>query len=740
MKLIAALLPLLAPTVPASFQEDSPLARALEVAGANRPQIERALERVTEAQRPGMEFLVAHMPEEDLLLLSADYLLDNCAFAYGVMGEVKWGADVPEEVFLNYVLPYANVNERRDEWRDDFKQQFLPRVRECETPSEAAALLNREVFEVFGVKYSTKRAKADQSPLETIESGLASCTGLSILLADACRSVGVPARLAGIPHWANKDGNHTWVEIWDDGWHFTGAAEPDARGLDHAWFEHDASLARADDPRHSIWATSWEPTGTSFPMVWAPEIDWVPAVNVTTRYTRAREELVGHGRLLVRAVRGSERIAVPVRVRELGGDGVWEGTTKDESADTNDILAFVVPRGRRYRVEAAVQQNAGALEVEFDEEQAIHTLELAAPRDGPRGPGVPELVRERLWAGWKKNRSLSWKDDFDARRVRSGEHESPYTVKEVGERPDGGWPLFIALHGGGGTTQEINDSQWRHMQVYYHDHPEKGGYKYVALRAPNNTWNGFYDDYVYPLIEKLIQQFLVHGDVDPDRVHVMGYSHGGYGAFAIGPKIPDRFASIHASAAAPTDGESSAVNLRNTVMTFMIGEKDTAYGRAERCLRFAEELRELRGKSGFYPVRMEFIEGHGHGGLPDRDKILDMIDHRRNTRPTSLTWQLTDAVVRDFFWLSVDDPAKGKSVKAFIEDDLVTIETENVARLTVWLDERLVDLSQPVRFRVNGGELAERTLAPSAEVFATSLERRGDPGLAFSVRVDLDLE
>ena len=49
----------------------------------------------------------------------------------------------------------------------------------------------------------------------------------------------------------------------------------------------------------------------------------------------------------------------------------------------------------------------------------------------------------------------------------------------------------------------------------------------------------------------LIRQFTVLGDVDPDKVYVMGYSHGGYGAFYIGPKIPDRFAAIHCSAAAP---------------------------------------------------------------------------------------------------------------------------------------------------------------------------------------------
>jgi transglutaminase-like putative cysteine protease len=81
-------------------------------------------------------------------------------------------------------------------------------VAEAKTPSAAAALLNQRIFPLLKIKYSTQRPKADQSPHESIRAGLASCTGLSVLLIDACRSVGVPARFAGTPLWTNKSGNH----------------------------------------------------------------------------------------------------------------------------------------------------------------------------------------------------------------------------------------------------------------------------------------------------------------------------------------------------------------------------------------------------------------------------------------------------------------------------------------------------------------------------------------------------
>src|SRR5437764_73110 len=83
------------------------------------------------------------------------------------------------------------------------------------------------------------------------------------------------------------------------------------------------------------------------------------------------------------------------------------------------------------------------------------------------------------------------------KQVGLDKHLSAYTVRAVGTRPTNGWPLFIAMHGGGGAPKELNDSQWEQMKRYYKDHSEEGGYLYLALRAPNDTWNGFYDVYVY---------------------------------------------------------------------------------------------------------------------------------------------------------------------------------------------------------------------------------------------------
>ena len=87
-------------------------------------QIKEAIEKVSPDQRSAMEWLISHMPEEDLQNLSSDYLITNSEYAFKAKNRFKWAKVVPDEIFLNYVLPYASLNERRDNWRKDFFYKF----------------------------------------------------------------------------------------------------------------------------------------------------------------------------------------------------------------------------------------------------------------------------------------------------------------------------------------------------------------------------------------------------------------------------------------------------------------------------------------------------------------------------------------------------------------------------------------------------------------------------------------
>ena len=334
----------------------------LNESGKNEFQFKKALEKVSSEQRFAMEWLITHMPEADLKNLSSDYLIINSEYAFKAKQSFEWAKNVPGEIFLNYVLPYASLNERRDEWREDFFYKFSPIVKNASSAYEAAAILNNKIFKMVEVKYSTDRPKADQSPYESIEAGMASCTGLSFLLINACRSVGVPARFVGTPMWYNDSGNHSWVEIWDGEWYFTGAAEPVEDQLNQVWFADLASKAKTGDAKYGIFAATWNKTELYFPMDWLPGVKRYNAVDVTDRYINQSKIDSGLVSISIRTLNDvGERESVNVIVTGEN-NYFYEGQSKDETFDKNDHLTILLPKGKVFTIKS--KNDSRILEIE----------------------------------------------------------------------------------------------------------------------------------------------------------------------------------------------------------------------------------------------------------------------------------------------------------------------------------------------------------------------------------------
>ena len=327
------------------------LNQSLQIAGDNSLEIKKAMSSVPPNQSKGMQWLITHMPTEDLKKVKAEFLLLNSNIAHQARENTKWGQEIPEDLFFSYVLPYANLNETVESWRLDFFNKFYPMVKDMQSAYDAVVFLNQKIFDELGVIYSTKRPKADQSPYESINAGMASCTGLSILLIDVCRSVGIPARFVGTPSWYNNSGNHSWVEIWDGEWHFTGAAEPTEDRLNESWFEDLASKAEKGSDKYGIFAATWEHTDIYFPMDWLPGVKEYNAIDVTNRY---KSSLV-------------DDQFVPIRIRALDSSGnrqqvkviiygennfTKQGFSKDETCDANDHLTFMVPKGETFTLQS----------------------------------------------------------------------------------------------------------------------------------------------------------------------------------------------------------------------------------------------------------------------------------------------------------------------------------------------------------------------------------------------------
>lgn len=336
--------------------------RTIATAGDNAKELKKALKEVPRNEREGMAFLISYMPERDAKTLSAAFLLENVAYAYKARAEFPWAKEVPDSVFLNDVVAYANLNENRESWRKDFYERFKKYVAPCKTMREAIDSVNKNVRDELLVDYNTKREKPDQAPYESMRQHMASCSGLSILLTDAFRAVGIPSRVAGTPAWHDDRGNHNWNEVWIDGqWRFTEYYPSD--DLDQSWFLTDAGKAIKEDVRKAIYAASFKPTGCYFPLVWDEDIRYVHAENVTDRYTslyRAQLSAMpadgSHVALRVMVFRdkdhaeaSGDRVATNLDVFK-GDKQLYGGRSTGATQDMNDVLTFNVEKNQQYIV------------------------------------------------------------------------------------------------------------------------------------------------------------------------------------------------------------------------------------------------------------------------------------------------------------------------------------------------------------------------------------------------------
>ncbi len=738
---------------------------ALANAGENRSELEKALAQVPNEERIGLDFLLAHMPGSDLSSLKADFLLENLSLAYTVRRESAWGKSLPEEVFLNDVLPYANINERRDSWRKEFYERFWPIVKDVKTPGLAGAKLNQAIFKELNVKYSTQRRRADQGPRESMESGLASCTGLSILLIDACRACGVPARFVGTPLWTDKSGNHSWVEIWDDGWHFTGAAEANGDDLDKAWFADRATTAQLDAPEHSIYAVSFRKTPLNFPMVWDRSNKEVFALNVTQRYLKI-DRAVPEGFVQLRfktlGASGPDRCQANLVVRDDEGNVVFRGQSKDERFDMNDHLSVALPKGKKFNVEMlqagvnvthsfVADENGKLVTLKAEASNALEQLTEYLKKPALERPVLAEQAfsglaltkqeaqqaLELLAADHRVSIRQSRRGEMDAKVIKVDGTEMPFEMKLFGEKPKDGRSLVISMHGGGGAPKRVNDQQWDNQKKLYEI--EEG--IYLAPRAPTDSWNMWHQGHIDALYTRLIENLIAIEDVNPNRVFITGYSAGGDGVFQLAPRMADQLAAAGMMAGHPN--ETKPDGLRNLPFTLHVGGKDAAYNRNTIAQTWSDKLAELKqADMGGYEHWAKIYPEKGHWmDREDREGIKWMLKYSRNMIPEKVVWLQDDVLHQRFYWLKAEaGKAKaGDRVIASRSGSNISIEEAPAGKLIVLLRDDMLNLDDEVTVTKGEKQLWRGQAIRTIKSMAETLADRGDPTATFCAQVEVDV-
>lgn len=121
--------------------------------------------------------------------------------------------------------------------------------------------LNRETVIQFRLIYRDRNVRRRLfSPKRIIERGIVSCGDASLMLVDACRAVGIPARLAVLPRYRGRPGGHIWVEVWDSGrWRHVSAYDPSY--LDRTWIASWVAKMFPEGGRGHIYAPAFRRTG-----------------------------------------------------------------------------------------------------------------------------------------------------------------------------------------------------------------------------------------------------------------------------------------------------------------------------------------------------------------------------------------------------------------------------------------------------------------------------------------------
>lgn len=348
--------------------------------------------------------------------------------------------------------------------------------------------------------------------------------------------------------------------------------------------------------------------------------------------------------------------------------------------------------------------------------------------------GIMNRVIERIRTEERKNPERI--KEFEDKVITCGDAAMKYTINVRGVEPDDGYPVYIALHGGGSSdTPDLNDSQWKAMQSYYLGSVEQG--IYIAPRGVRDTWDTHFNPESYYCYMRLIENLSIYYNTNPDRIYLIGYSAGGDGVYQITARMADFFAAANMSAGHPNG--VSLTNVKNMPLYLQCGELDDAYGRNEETVKYGEN-KNVTGvfihknkPHGFVDngVNMQLLTD---GTYADTNAIRLVSRHVRNPYPEIIEWDT--ALKKSNLFYYVEGTAK---------EGIVTVERSgNTFVVTgdvdaIYVNDSFIDLKEPIKVVYNGEEM-EFSCKFDEKVVEETYKKRYDKSLTFTCKLDLKAE
>lgn len=377
-----------------------------------------------------------------------------------------------------------------------------------------------------------------------------------------------------------------------------------------------------------------------------------------------------------------------------------------------------------------------------------------------------KAVRDKIWEEYLEQlrNDPTRRAEVDERKMTYGDVTMKYGFQKKGKPSENGYPLYIALHGGGQSdTPDVNDGQWAAMAIYYGNNVRNG--IYVNPRGVRDTWDTHFNPESYPLYDRLIENMIAFCDADPDRVYIMGYSAGGDGVYAISSRMTDRFAAANMSAGHPNG--TSLLNLCDMPIQLQVGRLDTSYDRhrvtAEYGL-YLDSLAEEYGSDHYIHrvyVHADYAHNFYDNNFAEQNVIADIEawlneddcttvkadtnavnfvkQYSRNPLPELVVWDLSvrapERKVNSNYWLRVgmDRNTGVIAVKYSKEDNSITVEKDgDGADFEILLNEEMLDVFSPITVNGPAGSVTVN-VTPDSELIRETTYERGDRNYQFCV-------
>jgi pimeloyl-ACP methyl ester carboxylesterase len=250
--------------------------------------------------------------------------------------------------------------------------------------------------------------------------------------------------------------------------------------------------------------------------------------------------------------------------------------------------------------------------------------------------------------------------------------------------------------------------------------------------------------------------------IDPDRVFLTGMSNGGIGAWIIGMHHADRFAGIAPMASGIDDVLFPFVeNLAHTPVYVIHGLEDQVMP-----VQLSRDLVKEMQRRGIPYHYQEHAWTHPHAGghffpkqaLPDLIAWFD--GQKRATLPRSISLVRDATHLMPLYWVRIDmtdqiaafsenlidrrDEFIAGGVYAKLHAEItapnkIVVSTNRIRRYTLFLNQDLVDFSQPLLVETNGNLSFEGIPEPRIDTLLQEVRHRQESHTLFPAKLTIDV-